>query len=729
MRLLPAALVLLLLAACGSSKSTPAATADTAAAKDAATGADVALPTPAAPDCNPIVGVGCMSGIPTAFYERSDPTTATKIRLDLAASSMPLSGTGVALAPAEWNRRDGFSPNAPTVVLMDRPVDPKLLADETRPQDSLNADSATILLDAATGKRIAHLAEIDRNAPAGSTRQALILRPWTPPQENQRIVVALTDKLLGTDGKPFARTETFQRLIDGKKTGYPRIDDNFADWQKDLDLLDKAGIAKTHLLAAWHYDTASTAWTHGVALDARDQLIAAVGDKGLGYKITMIEVDPKYVDKFPNLPKPADDPKVVVAPMHGDLAMRVRATFTTPLFLTTQGPDATLNYDGNGPKVKQNGVMDRDFVMLVPPTVVAKGGMAPLLLYGHGLLRGGCVEGCVKPGDAEFFPHLVHGLGVVAVATDWWGLSQADFGTAVSVTNDFNLMPRITDKLVQAAVQPIALTRIVRSALLMDPLLAVGSKTDAKPLADVNADLIYYGNSLGGIMGTTMTSMHPDLKRMVMNVPGCTWSLLLNRSSDFKAFLTIVQGNYPDLFDQQIIFALTQSLWDLSDPVNFADHSVTNPFPNTQPGRHALWTMSWGDAQVPNLSTGILNRVAGVPLLTPALQEWFTSLTTATLPFVGTGVFVQWDSKRGTYPPGNALPPDDNGAHLATRWMPEFQQMIWQFLLGNGTVDPRYCLQGGRDTDGKLPCDLTQPIPDKEVDMPSIITPPVAPIP
>lgn len=725
MRLAFALLCLSIFAACSSS-----ATTASTGSKDAATAEDVALPVPADPGCNPIVGVTCMSGWPTAFYEKDDSATATGRRIDLPPSVLPTSSGAVQIAPTEWNRRDGFSPNGPVVVLLDRPVDPKSLADEEHAADSLAATSATVLLDAATGKRLAHFAEVDRNAPDGSSRAALLIRPWTPPQEKQRIVVALTDQLKGTDGKPFARSETFARLVDAKKTGYPRIDAHYADWQKDLELLDKAGIAKEHLVAAWHYDTASSDWTHGVALSARDQLIAAVGAKGLGYSIQMIEVDPKYVDKFPNLPKPADDKRVVIAPMHGDLAMRVRARFVTPLFLNGTTAEATLNWSGDGAKVAQNGTTERDFVMLVPPTVLAKGGMAPLMLYGHGLLRGGCVEGCIKPGQAEFFPHLVHGLGVVAVATDWWGLSQSDFATAAAATNDFNLMTRVTDKLVQAAVQPTALTRVVRGQMLADPLLAIGSsKADAKPPADAAADLIYYGNSLGGIMGTTMTSMHPDLKRMVMNVPGCTWSLLLNRSSDFKAFMELVQGNYPDPFDEQIIFAMTQSLWDLSDPVNFADHAVTDPFPGTQAGRHALWTVSWGDSQVPNLSTGILNRVAGVPLMTPAVQAWLASATIDTLPFVGSGVFVQWDSKRGVYPVGNALKPDDNGAHIATRWMPEFQQMVWRFLLGDGAVEPRYCLEGGRDADGKLPCDLAQPIPEKEADEPPVITPPVDAIP
>ena len=701
------------LTACATEKASSSATAEEAA------------PVAAAPDCNPIVGNDCLSGFPTNFYLRDDATTATSHRLDLPLSAMPTGGLGPIL-PAEWNRRDGFSPNAPTVILLAKKVDPHVLADETRPANSLKMETATVMLDAQTGKLIEHFAENDLNAD-DVKRTALVLRAWTPIQENKRVVVALTDKLLDIDGKPYVRSAAFQRIADGKLTGYPRIDAHIADWRSDLELLEKAGFTRDHLLAAWHYDTASEAWTHGVALSMRDQLVAAVGEKGLGYKIDQIEVDPQYVNQFPNLPttQTPTNLTLTVAPMHIDVALRVRGQFESPLFLKTSGTDGTLNYVTGGPQVVQNGTFWRPFILLVPPSVVNSSKSAQLLLYGHGLLRGACVEGCVKPGDAEFFPHFVNGLGAVAVATDWWGLSQVELGVAVNVTNDFNLTTQLTDKLAQSTVLPIALTRVVRGKVLADPLLAMGN--NKIPPADSSKDLVYYGNSLGGIMGTTMTSLHPDLTRMVMNVAGGIWSMLLNRSSNFGPFLQFVAANYPDKYTQQQVFGLTQSLWDLSDPINFADHSVKSPFANTKPNRRALWPISWGDSQVPNLSSGMLARVADVPLLVPAVADWAGNTTESSLPFIKTNAgqissFVQWDPQRGVHPPGNLVPAEDNGAHYATRWMPEFQQMIWRFLLDDGAVEPRYCLKGGRDSDGVLPCSLKQDIPKSEKLQPPLVT-------
>ncbi len=712
-RFLP--LCLCLSAACGT-KSTTADSADVAGDADHAILA-------ADPDCNPIIGNDCWSGWPSSFWLKDDATTATHFRIDLPPAKMPANSDGKTVAALEWNRRDGFSPNSPIVILLPTPPDPKRLPDETRPALALTPDLPIVLLDAATGAFLPYMAELDSNAD-GPARQALLIRLWTPVQENTRVIVALTDRLLDAKGQPYAPTPTFQRLLAGKDTGYPRIDGHLADWAADLTALEKAGLDRTHVFAAWHYGTASEQWTHGPALAMRDALVAAVGDKGLSYHIDMVEASTETAALLPNLPSPTVDNRIVIKPMHPDVALRVRGTFEAPLFLTGTGEDATLNWKDGGPALAQNGTVQRPFVMLVPPNVIASQKPARLMLYGHGFLRGACVEGCIDPGAAEFFPHFVHAAGVVAVGTDWWGLARTELPLAIQAGNDFSQMPRITDKLAMGAVLPIALTRVALGKIVEDPWLQLHA---AKPLYDKTQPLVYYGNSLGGIMGTTMTSLHPDLTRMVMNVAGGGWSTLLNRSSDFAPFLGIINGTYPDKFSQQMLFAMSQSLWDLSDPFNFADHVVKSPFANTQANRRALWPMSMGDSQVANLTSGMLNRIAQVPVSSPVFEVWPLNMTTADIPVDG-NTCVQWDSERGTHPPGNGSRTEDNLSHYATRWMPEFEQMIWRFLFDDGLVEQRYCLAGGRDGDGKLPCNLQEVVPVAYEDSPPMPVIPPPPI-
>ena len=718
---------LLLAAACGKTSDTDDATAgaDSAADVTSTDGSTDTVPTPADPDCNPIVGNDCWSGWPSNFWLKSDATTKTGRRIDLPAALMPVNAAGTRVDVAEWNRRDGFSPNTNIVALLPTPPDPKLLPDETRPALTFTSDLPIVLLDAKTGAFVPFLAELDLNA-SDPARQALLIRQWTPVAPGTRLVVALTTKLLDAKGQPYPRTPTFQRLIDGKQTGYPRIDTQWQDWQDDLTALEKAGVTREHLVAAWHLDTASSDWTWGQALAMRETLLAAVGDNGLTYGLDQIEVDESVAAQLPNLPTPTSDPRVKITKMHPDVAVRLRGWFEAPLFLTTAEASGTLHWDDTGAHVTQNGTVKRPFVMLIPPNVLASKKSARLMLYGHGFLRGACVEGCVIPGDAEFFPHFVHAAGVIAVGTDWWGLAKTELALAVDAGSDFSHLNLITDKLAVGALMPIALTRVVLGKVAQDPILQFD--TDQHPAIDTQAPLVYYGNSLGGIMGTTMTSLHPDLTRMVMNVAGGGWSTILNRSSDFTPFLNIINGVYTDRFVQQVLFAMSQSMWDLSDPLNFAQHVVTNPFPGTQPGRTALWPISMGDSQVANLTSGVLNRAAQVPLQTPAFDVWALAATVTTLP-TPANVTVQWDSDRGTHPPGNGAREVDNLSHYATRWMPEFEQMVWRFLFGDGLVEPRYCLAGGRDDDGKLPCKLHEVVPTVYKDAPPlpVIPPPAIP--
>jgi hypothetical protein len=318
-------------------------------------------------------------------------------------------------------------------------------------------------------------------------------------------------------------------------------------------------------------------------------------------------------------------------------------------------------------------------------------------------------------------PHLTALLGTVTVATDWWGLSQTDLPVALSAGANLALLPRITDKLAAGAMMPFLAGRIARLGIPQHPWFA---RADGRPFADTTTPPRYYGNSLGGIMGTTMVALNPEVERAVLNVPGGGWSMLLNRSSNFAAFLTLINRNYPDRAQQQLIFAMSQSHWDLSDPLTFADRLITEPIAGAPANRRALWSVSLGDAQVPTLSAGYLARVAGQPLLGPASEPWPLVPTVNTLPFDGSA-FVQWDSLRGNWPAGNGLRSPDNDAHYATRWMPAFQQMTYRFLLGDGAIEPRYCLAA--DSDGALPCTLTQTIPDIFTDQPA--APELPPLP
>lgn len=672
-------------------------------------------------DCPPVFGDQCRSVWPWFAFQQP-ASTATGVRNDLLSKWFPATGQGVPLDVAPYNLRDGVSPVTPIVILPPKQIDAATLADETRPEVSLMASSPTVMVDALTGKRIRHIAELDLNAPSGS-RQALILRPYGPLGYGRKIVVSLTKDLLGQDGLPMPVAPAFEELKQGKKASpYGRLQRFWSEWQKDVTVIEQVGVPRDAQVATWHFTTASAAWVTGPAIDLRQQVLAKVGPVGLGLRIASIEVDPGFVAALPNLqsaPLP-DGATVTVKYIHQDIALRVQGEFELPDAMSNgQALDSKLNWAPSGlpQAVLQAKTQWRPFTLIAGPKALQSQAAPPLTLYGHGFLRTICKDFCIKPALADAATHLFAGSGAVAVGTDWWGLSEFDIGTALGVSNDFSQVPMLTDKLVHGAVSFIPLSRAIQTKIGSDPRFAVLAQASAKPrpLTDPALGLRYTGNSLGGIMGTTMVALHPDIERAVVNVAGGVWSTMMNRSSNFATFLVIVQGSYPDPFDQQVLFALMQSHWDLSDPVHFAPLVTKEPLAGSRPNRRVLWPISWGDSQVPGLASSMLARSAGAPLLGPPVAPWADVPIDSQQPFVGQAAFLQWDSLRGTHPPGNASPAEDNLSHYATRWMPEYWQMVSRVLYGDGAVEQRYCL--ARDSDGALPCTLAQEIAEKATQM------------
>jgi hypothetical protein len=711
----------LLLAACSSKADTSQtdtgdgsaadATIDTSDLSDGTTDAVLDGSAEALAPCQPIVGSHCLAPWPSAYWE-TPAGTRTGWRIDLPDEVMPADTRGNRLPSTDWNRRDGFSPNTPIVVLPGVALDAALLPDETRPALDFAANLPILLADAQTGAFVPYFAELDSNATPGET-PALIIRPWTPLREQQRLVVGLTTALRSTAGESLRTTPAMAALLRNEPTGDPRIDAHLTDWQRDLTTLTDLGVDRSAIVAAWHFDTASQVWTEGPGIVMREAFRSFAGDGAPPFTITQVELATETAALFPALPTPAADARITYKPMHPEVALRIRGTFTAPLFLTSADAAGRLNWNDAAGTLDPNGTVERPFLLLVPPSALTATTPPPTLIYGHGLLRSACDEGCVEPGAAELMPHLTALLGTVTVATDWWGLSQADLPVALSAGANLALLPRITDKLAAGAMMPFLAGRIARLGIPQHPWFA---RADGRAFADTTTPPRYYGNSLGGIMGTTMVALNPEVERAVLNVPGGGWSMLLNRSSNFAAFLTLINRNYPDRAEQQLIFAMSQSHWDLSDPLTFADRLITEPLAGAPANRRALWSVSLGDAQVPTLSAGYLARVAGQPLLGPVSEPWPLVPTLNTLPYAGSA-FLQWDALRGNWPAGNGLRSPDNDAHYATRWMPAFQQMTYRFLLGDGAIEPRYCL--ATDTDGALPCTLTQTIPDTFTDQPA----------
>ena len=73
--------------------------------------------------CDPLDPSFCSYPYPNNFFAVADASTATGVRINLAAASMPVDVLGADFDPAEWNTLDGFSASAPALTFFGDDVD------------------------------------------------------------------------------------------------------------------------------------------------------------------------------------------------------------------------------------------------------------------------------------------------------------------------------------------------------------------------------------------------------------------------------------------------------------------------------------------------------------------------------------------------------------------------------------------------------------------------------
>ena len=127
--------------------------------------------------CDPLGGERCYLPFPNDYFTVPDRSTGTGRRVRFAADTLPANTAGVHIDPTELNRNDGFSPGSAIAVLL-----PGLdlaasgAAPATDMARSLDRRSPIVIVDAKTGERHPHWAELDAGAPDDAHR-LLFVRP------------------------------------------------------------------------------------------------------------------------------------------------------------------------------------------------------------------------------------------------------------------------------------------------------------------------------------------------------------------------------------------------------------------------------------------------------------------------------------------------------------------------------------------------------------------------
>ena len=201
-------------------------------------------------------------------------------------------------------------------------------------------------------------------------------------------------------------------------------------------------------------------------------------------------------------------------------------------------------------------------------------------------------------------------------ATKWAGFSEDDVGVAVATLQDVSNEPKVADRTQQGFLNFLFLARLEKDArgFASNPAFQAGAAHT--PVFD--GTVFYDGNSQGGILGGAVTAISTEWTRAVLGVPGMNYSTLLQRSSDFATYETILNPAYPDELDRIIGFPLLQMLWDRAEADGYAEHMTDNPYPGTPP-HQVLMQVAFGDHQVANVTADVEARTIGARVRVPAL--------------------------------------------------------------------------------------------------------------
>ena len=330
------------------------------------------------PDCDFLIEDSCLLPYPSSFFLAADGSTPTGLRIHYAPTALPQKSGGPHIDPTDWNTLDGFSPGPVILSLFPdtgSPVDltASNVAFHTDFARSLDADHPTVIMNASTGERVVHFAEMDANT-NDVARKSMIIRPGKRLDDATRYLVAIRN-LVDTNGAPIHPRLAFRALRDGASQAQiasacgpacaaafaPRI----ALFVDIMSRLQSNGVDPSELVLAWDFTTASQQALTGWITSIRDQAFA------LG--------TPAFtVDSVNNGGGAGKDANIYA---------EIAGHFQAPLFMTADAPASRLNLVGGVPT--QNGYANVPYLVEIPRSVY--NGSGPTTpgrpsLWGHGLL-------------------------------------------------------------------------------------------------------------------------------------------------------------------------------------------------------------------------------------------------------------------------------------------------------------------------------------------------------
>ncbi|MCA9680968.1 MAG: hypothetical protein KC457_02135 [Myxococcales bacterium] len=599
-------------------------------------------------ECDSLVPEYCLFPYPNNVFTVDDPDSATGRRLALTSERLPTKSDAPVLADP-FNQADGFSPALAPMTYFPGATAVGLPTWKDIPA-SLAADSATVLINAETGERVPHFAEIDLSY-FKKTENALMIRPVVRLEDSTRYIVAIR-KVVDGSGTTIAARPDFAALRDLTPTDNPELEARRPLYADIFMRLAQAGVERESLQIAWDFTTASEDNNTADLLHMRDDALAMYPPgQGPSYEIDVIETD--------------FDPD--------NIAYRIAGRIMVPLYLSSPDPGGLLVYGDDGLPEMQ-AMAEYPFYVMIPHS--AADTPAPLLQYGHGLL-GGATE--LQSGHLRSF---INEHNYVIFGVDWIGMADEDAINIATmlVDGDMHRFPEVSERLQQGMLNFMLATRMMKTSFADDPMF--GSYIDP-------SNAYYLGISQGGIFGGTFMALTQDIERGCVGVPGQPYNLLLNRSVDFDTYFTLLKAGFDDSRDIQMLLALIQGLWDGAEPTGYSHRISNDPFPNT-PAHELLIRAAVGDHQVTNLGAHVMARAVGAPHLDTGIREVW-GLDGVSGSNAGS-TYVEYDFGLPEDPLENVPHDNCDDPHGKLRQLPEAREQLHTFFQ-TGVVE-NVCTDG-----------------------------------
>jgi hypothetical protein len=620
----------------------------------AACSGDTALPMKG--NCNPLGFDNCMAPWPSGVFE-VDAQTPTGRKLNIPMGTLPTNIDDITVDPAAWNEADGFSPAAPMVMAFPGGVSAQGLPSFDNMGPSTQPDSPTFILDMTTGQPVAHFAEIDMQADATPDSQALFLRPAARLVGGHRYAVAITNRVKARDGGDLPMPPGFKALVEKNHTDHPLLEANRARLGEVLSALADAGLPSEDLVVAWDFTVASDDFIHRDMTAARDRALAALDTHPQQVTITSDE--------------PVDDGSVI--------KRKISGTFETPLFLTNNGgtqPGTVIARDADGLPALQ-GFYTVKFDAIVPACAYTRSEPVGMVIYGHGLMGSSSeATGGVQRTTASE-------LCMVFVGTNMRGMSEDDVPAVARALNEATHADEVMEVLEQGLVNYISLVHAMRTT--MAEKIFIDAANGNKSLVDPD-EVYYYGLSQGAIFGTPFMAWEPTVTKAVLGVGAANYSMLLDRSADWPTYRGILNGAYPDAFDDTLLIGLMQMRWDKTEGSGIAN-SVLAGTPTGVPPKQILMQIALSDEQVPNIGSYWEARTMNIPVLGPTpTTPWGLSVQES--PLASGSALVIMDGGAPPAPTTNVPAPKlDPSMHNLTRTQPATRRQIKQFYATGQIVN------------------------------------------